>query len=102
MQLAPRPGNLNQNGLKPNPLMMSPTKNPKLSHFFQCYLEDSPYLWGCEQLSSSIVWQVMGLQSDGKKVADVGLKGKTNLELKVLIMCCVTILKCCLILTKIF
>jgi len=44
----------------------------------------------------------MGLQSDGKKVADVGLKGKTNLELKVLIMCCVTILKCCLILTKIF
>jgi len=35
-----RPGNMSQNGLKPTPLMTSPTKNgnPKLSNFFQCIL----------------------------------------------------------------
>jgi len=34
--LGPGPGNLNQNGQKPTPLMMSPTKTQNI--FFQCNL----------------------------------------------------------------
>jgi len=42
LQLGRGPGNLSQNGQKPTPLMMSPTKkeNPKPKIFFQCKLED--------------------------------------------------------------
>jgi len=37
-----------------------------------------------EQLSRAIGWRVMELQSDGKKAAHAGLKGKNNPKLKAL------------------
>jgi len=42
----PAPGNLGQNGLKPTPLMTSPTKNPKSKTFKlkKCKPEDLPHL----------------------------------------------------------
>jgi len=59
-------------------LWRSPQKssNQKRKNFF--YDIDYKTCWirrGFEQLSSSIAWRVIGLQSSARKVAHVGLKG---------------------------
>jgi len=46
-------------------------RHPKLS-IKKSQLEDLPHFWGFEQLSSSIAWQVMVLQSGTKIVANAG------------------------------
>jgi len=69
---------------------MSPAKNPK-SKTFQCFFNANyktcRIVSGFEQLSSSIGRRVMELQNDGKKVAHVGLQGRSNLSPKVLNAC---------------
>jgi len=65
------PGNLGQNGLKPTPLMTSPTKkrNPKLSNFFNANYKTCRIFWGFEKLSSTIGWRIVKFQSVAKIAA---------------------------------
>ena len=67
--------------------MFPPEKlNPQTKNFFSDF--DSKTCWirkGFEQLSSSIAWQVIGLQSSARKVAHAGLKGLDICKFKITI-----------------
>jgi len=74
----PGPGKDGQNNSKTSLLWRSPRKssNPKRKKFFITF--DYKTCWirkGFEQLSSSIAWRVIRLQSSARKVAHAGLKG---------------------------
>jgi len=74
---APGPGNMAKICQKHPCLWRSPQKssNPIRKFFFDF---DDKTCWirrGFEQLSSSISWRVIGLQSSARKVAHAGLKG---------------------------
>jgi len=70
------PGNLDQNDLKPTPLMMSPTKNrsPKLLNFFENANQNThSTFWGVEQLSSPIGWWVNWVAKRHKNSGSCGI-----------------------------
>jgi len=72
----PGPGSLSQNGQKSTWLTTSLTKKLKPPKFF--FTIDSKtcrVFWGFEQLSSTINWPDMELQSDVKIAAHVGFLG---------------------------
>jgi len=74
----PGPGKDGQNNAKTPLLVTFPPEKlkHKTKNFF--FVFDYKTCWngrGFEQLSSSIAWRVIGLQSSARKVAQAGLKG---------------------------
>jgi len=78
MDWGPGPSKDDQNNAKSRLLVSYPPEKlkPKTkTFFFDFNFKTSCIRRGFEQLSSSIAWRVIGLQSSARKLAHAGLKG---------------------------